>query len=146
MELGKFEPGKAMRVLRSEIDTLFDRFIERPLGTITGHVVPALDISETDTELILTVDLPGIDKQDLDVSVSGQMLTIKGQKKREREEAGKTYHLVERCYGSFSRSLQLPAKVNADQVRASYKKGVLTICLPKTEVAHAKRVEVNVEE
>jgi len=142
MELSKLEPSRALRTLRNEIDSLFDRFVERPLGVITGQIVPALDISETDTTITVKADLPGMDEQDLDVSLAGNTLTIRGEKKQEREETGRTYHTVERSYGSFSRSIRLPAAVQPDQVTADYKKGVLEIVLPKKEPAQAKKVDI----
>jgi HSP20 family protein len=146
MQRSRFDAGKAVRSLRDEVDTLFDRFVERPLGVIKGQVVPSVDISETDAEIHVAADLPGMDEKDMEVSVTGQTLTIRGQRKQEREETGKTCHVIERAYGSFSRSIQLPAAVKADQVQASYKKGVLKIVLPKKEILQAKRVEIKSEE
>lgn len=145
MDRGKLDPSRALRSLRTEIDTLFDRFVERPLGAITGQVVPTLDISETDTELTIKADLPGLDQQDIDVSLSGDTLTIRGQKAQEHEEADKTHHLIERSYGSFSRSIRLPTAVQSDKVEATYKKGVLNIVLPKKEPVRADRIEIKGE-
>ena len=145
MDIGKFEPGRALRTLRDEIDTLFDRFVERPIGAVMGQVRPTLDLSETDTELVVKADLPGLEEKDLDVSISTDMLTIRGEKKQPHEEAGKTYHVAERSSGSFTRSIRLPVAVNADQVRASYKNGVLEIVMPKKEQAQTKRIEIRTE-
>ena len=145
MDIQKIEPKRALKTLRDEIDTLFDRFVERPLGVITGQVIPPMDISETDTEIVVKTDLPGMAQEDIDISIAGDILTVKGQKKQETEDAGKTFHTVERSYGSFSRSVRLPAAVIADQVEASYKQGVLKIVLPKKEPLQAKKIEIKEE-
>ncbi len=146
MNIDKIEPKRALKSLRDEIDNLFDRFVERPLGVITGQVVAPVDISETDTEIIVKSDLPGMELSDIDVSISGDVLTIKGQKKKEIEQAGKTYHVIERSYGEFSRSLRLPAKVDVDRVKASYKNGVLEIVMPKAEPVQTKKIKIEDEE
>ncbi len=146
MNIDKIEPKRALKTLRDEIDNIFDRFVERPLGVITGQVVAPVDISETDTEVIVKSDLPGMELSDIDVSISGDILTIKGQKKKELEQAGKTYHVVERSYGSFSRSIRLPAEVDVDKVQASYKNGLLEIVMPKKESNQAKKIKIKSED
>jgi HSP20 family protein len=145
MDMGKFEPTRAMKSLRNEIDTLFDRFIERPLSTLTGQLVPPLEISETDTEITVKMEIPGIDEENLDVSIVNDILTVRGEKKREREESGRLYHVMERNYGAFTRSVKLPVAVRVDMIRASYKKGILEINLPKKELTQAKKIEVQTE-
>jgi HSP20 family protein len=145
MDANKFEPSRAFKGLRNEIDNIFDRFIERPLSTITGQLVPPLDISETDMDIIVKMDLPGVEENDVDVAIVNDMLTIRGEKKKEREEAGKTWHITERASGSFTRSIRLPVEVRVDQVRASFRKGVLEVVLPKKESAQARRIEIKVE-
>ncbi len=144
-DIEKFEPTKLLRNLRNEIDTLFDRFVEKPIGLITGQVIPAIDIAETDSEIIVKAELPGIDLEDIDVSISGDTLVIKGEKKKETEQAGRTFHIIERAYGKFTRSVRLPTDIDADNVKASYKNGVLEIVLPKKEPAKTKRIEIKSE-
>jgi HSP20 family protein len=146
MEMGKFEPTRAFKGLRNEIDTLFDRFVERPLSTLTGQLVPPIDISETDTEIIVKMEVPGMEEEDLDVSITNDILTVRGEKKKEREESGKTYHIVERTFGTFTRSVTLPVAVRVEMIRASYKKGVLEINLPKKELSQAKKIEIKCEQ
>jgi HSP20 family protein len=92
----------------------------------------------------LTAELPGLEAKDVEVSVTGDMLTIKGEKKTEKEEKDERRHLVERTYGAFSRMVRLPAPVAADKIQATFKNGVLTVTLPKTEEAKPKAIPVTV--
>ena len=142
MNIQGFEPKRAMQSLRNDIDTLFDRFVERPLGVITGQVVPAIDIYETDSEVILEAEVPGTEEDNIDISISDEILTIKGQKQKDDEQPGNILHVTERSYGSFSRSIRLPANVKPDEGQASCKNGVLKIIIPKQEVKQAKKIEI----
>jgi HSP20 family protein len=90
-------------------------------------------------------EVPGMDAKDISISLTGDVLTIKGEKKQEKEEKEEDYHVVERCYGSFSRSIRLPAEVESGKVEASYKHGILRITLPKSEKVKAKEVKIKVE-
>ena len=131
--------------MRREMDRLFDRFSEAwPFRGFaeTGRWMPTADVSETDKEVIVRAELPGMDSKEFDISLSGSVLTIKGERKHEREEKKENFHLVERSSGSFSRTLQLPVEVIADKVEASYKDGVLSVKMPKTEPEAVKKVEV----
>ena len=135
--------------LQREMNRLFDDFFGRDFLVEpfrgTGDWRPALDVAETDTSVIVKADLPGLEAKDLDVSIRGDLLTIKGEKKEEKEEKTKSFHRVERRYGSFERSVRLPATVKADQVNASFKNGVLRIESPKTEDAKQKAVHIKVD-
>jgi HSP20 family protein len=102
-------------------------------------------MSETKDTLTIKAELPGLDTKDLDVSVSGDVLTIKGERKQEKDEKDEQRHIIERSYGAFMRMLRLPAPVAADQIKANFKNGVLTISLPKTEEAKQKAIPVTVE-
>ena len=131
--------------MRREMDRLFDRFSEPwPFRGFaeTGRWMPLVDVSETDKELMVRAELPGMDPKEIDISLSGNVLTIKGGRKHEREEKKENFHLVERSSGSFSRTLQLPVEVKADKIEASYKDGVLSVKMPKTEPETVKKVEV----
>ena len=131
--------------MRREMDRLLDRFSEAwPFRGFseTGRWMPSLDVSETDKELIARVELPGMDPKAIDISLSGKVLTIKGERKHEREEKKENFHLVERSSGAFSRTLQLPVEVKADKIKAKYEDGVLSISMPKTEPAAVKKIEV----
>ena len=129
---------------RGEMDRLFDRFgfpslrrvfdIEPSWRSASsfGFSAPAIDMSEDEKAYKISAELPGIDAKDIDVSVSGETLVLRGEKRQEKEEKNKNYHFSERSYGSFQRSFQLPSSVDRDKVAADFSKGVLTITLPKT--------------
>jgi HSP20 family protein len=126
--------------------TLMDRFFrDWDLPTIFDSEkswVPAFDISENEKEYVVTAEVPGIDARDLDVTLSDGILTVKGEKKQEKEEKGENYHRIERSYGSFHRSFHIPEKVETEKVDASYKDGVLKLILPKAETTEARKIEV----
>ena len=107
--------------------------------------LPALDLTENPSELIVKAEIPGLDPKEVDISLADKLLTIKGEKKQEREEKEENYHLIERSFGSFSRSIQLPTEVKSDKISASYKNGILKIVLPKSEEAKKKEVKIKVE-
>ena len=128
-----------------ELD-LFDRFFDdHPLHSLLGEekvLSPAFDISETEKEYVITGEIPGIDVKKLDVTLLDSILTVKGEKKQEKEEKDEDYHRVERHYGSFERSFRIPEKVKADKLEATYKDGILKIFLPKSEASEVKKIEV----
>lgn len=135
---------------RPNFDSLFetffndtDRFGLRPFGQAPVFN-PTLDVSESETEVKVIAELPGLDEQDINVSLTQDILTISGEKKVENEDKGENYHHIERSYGAFKRSVALPAGIEADQVEAIFKNGVLTITLPKSAEAQEeiKRIEV----
>jgi HSP20 family protein len=99
-------------------------------------------VTETDKELEITAELPGLEEKDVQINVADNLLTIKGEKKAETEQKDKNYRLVERSYGSFARTLELPAGINPDQIKASIAKGVLTVTVPKPAPAQTKKIEV----
>jgi HSP20 family protein len=138
------------------MDRLFDRFgfpslrrmfdmepAWRPASSFTFSV-PAIDMSEDEKVFKILAELPGLDAKDVDVSVSGNMLVLKGEKRQEKEDKDKNYYFSERAYGSFQRTFELPASVDRDKVAADFSKGVLTITLPKTPEAQKpqKKIEV----
>ena len=101
-----------------------------------------MDVAETEGEVVVKAEVPGIDPKEINISLSGDVLTVKGEKKSEREEKKENYHLVERSYGAFLRSVTLPAAVNADKIEANYDKGVLTITCPKKEKVKPKQIQI----
>jgi len=107
-----------------------------------GVMMPAFDIAESDDRFVVKADLPGIDSKSLDISVAGNMLTISGEKKEEREEKNERYYTIERQFGSFSRSFMLPSDVKEDGIEAVYKDGVLRVTIPKSERAKQKKINV----
>jgi HSP20 family protein len=103
---------------------------------------PSVDVSETEKNVIVKAELPGMDPKDVDLSIEKGTLVIRGEKKQESEEKNENYHRVERSYGSFHRSIPLPCKCDADKVKAKYKNGVLTVTLPKDKDAQPRRVSI----
>jgi adenine-specific DNA-methyltransferase len=130
--------GAALEPLRQEMDDLFERFFGEPLGFNGGEAVrawmPRVDVEETDKEIVLKADLPGVDAKDVDVCVSGGSLVLRGEKKEEREEKKKNYHQVERFVGRFYRAVPLPQGTDPDKITATSAKGVITITTGATVV------------
>jgi HSP20 family protein len=135
-------PESGLTRFRSEIDSLFNRFLGEPWAAVDELALPRTDVAETDKEIKISMELPGIDGKDVEISVAGGMLTVRGEKKQERQEERRDYHYLERQFGSFQRTFQLPTSVNPDQVDAQYKNGVLQITLQKQPQAQAKRITV----
>jgi HSP20 family protein len=132
--------------LRRDMERVFEDF-SRDLGwgmpTAAGAAeVPRIDVSESDNELKIEAELPGVEEKDLEIVLSDGRLTIKGEKKQEKEEKKKDYHLVERSYGSFARSIGLPFAADPDKVKASFAKGVLTVTVPKPAEIKAKEKKI----
>ena len=129
---------------RGELDRLFDRFFRDPWGegdAVTGWS-PTLDVTDTEKEVVIRADVPGVDPKDLNLTVTGNLLTISGEKKEQTEKKGENYYHAERRFGSFRRTVQLPAGVDADKVTAEHKNGVVTIHLKKTPGATPRRIAV----
>jgi HSP20 family protein len=136
----------------SDIDTLQDR-LDRIRGRIPGvfpeettEWLPAVDLEEKDEEFLLTAEFPGMNEKDVTVDVEGNTLTLKGEKKTEREEKKEKngrWHLVERAWGSFERSFTLPSSVDTQKIKAEFKNGLLTVHLPKRETSTARRVPIS---
>jgi HSP20 family protein len=130
-----------LATLREEVDDLVSRLIGQE-GWFSGRIVPLLDLSETDTAIQVTMDLPGIDPNDIDIHLSGNTLNVRGESKTEKEEKGRRFHRIERSHGAFSRTVTLPCTVEQDEVAAEYADGVLTITLPKCELARSRQIPV----
>jgi len=147
MELTPWRPFGELGSLRREMDKLWDRSLgETPFArTFSESWLPSVDISETKDNFVVKAELPGLEAKDVNVSISGDILTIKGEKKAEEEEKDEHYHCVERYSGSFQRVFQLPSGVKADKIKATFDKGVLKVTLPKVEEAKKKKIEVKVK-
>ena len=150
--LTRWDPFREMMNLRSAMDRLFDdaffgsrsNWMERS-GLDASVWDLALDVAETNDEYVVKASLPGMNPDDLDVTLNNNVLTIQGEIKEEKEDKpsdDRRYHLRERRYGSFSRSISLPSTVNADAIQANFEAGVLTLHLPKVEEAKPRRIEV----
>jgi HSP20 family protein len=107
-----------------------------------GAWLPAVDLSQTPERFVVRVDLPGLKREDIDVTVENNTLTLRGERKFEQHEETESYNRIERVYGAFTRSFQLPNNVDSGKVKATFEDGVLTIDIPKTEEAKSKRVEI----
>jgi HSP20 family protein len=140
-------PFRDFERMRRNMDRLWDSFFERGVrgADEDGEWLPYLDVAETKDEIVVKAEVPGMDAKDIDISLSDGLLTIKGEKKQEREEKKENYHLVERSYGAFTRSIRLPKEVQSDKISASYKNGVLKVTLPKSEEAKKKEIKIKVE-
>jgi HSP20 family protein len=103
---------------------------------------PTIDISEGKKDITVKAEIPGVEANDIDISLNGKLLTIKGEKKQEKEEKEENYHRMERSYGYFNRTIELPSEVDPEKVDASYKKGVLKIELKKTKESETKKIEI----
>jgi HSP20 family protein len=130
-------------LLQQEIDRLFEGVTRNIPGlATTTTTMPSMDISETDKVIEITAELPGLEKKDVELNIADNLLTIRGEKKNEREEKNKDYHLVERSYGSFSRSVELPAGVKFEDITAEIANGVLKVTVPKPVPKQTKQIEI----
>jgi len=137
--------------LHQRMNDLFDSFFEgwglpglAPAGK-PWALSPRVDVSETDDEVRVAAELPGMDEKDIEVTVENGLLTLRGQQKQEHEEKKRNYHLVERSYGEFHRTIALPGGVDETRTKASFKKGVLTVIVPKTAEAKSRQRKIEIE-
>jgi len=142
----RWEPFRNVNSLQEQFSRLFDTsFPGRSSESDLTTWAPAVDIQETENELVLKADLPGIEEKDIDVHIENNTLTIRGERKFEKQVNEDNYLRVERSYGSFSRSFSLPNTINTEAINAEYKNGVLTVQMPKRAESKPKQVKVNVE-
>jgi len=133
---------------RDRVNRMFDDFLRDLVPARNseemsgGRWLPAVDIKESPEALMLTVELPGLKKEEVSITLENQVLTIHGERKFEGETKDATYHRIERAYGSFMRSFTLPANIKSDRVDASFDSGLLTVTLPKVEEAKPRRIEI----
>ncbi|MGX9425715.1 MULTISPECIES: Hsp20/alpha crystallin family protein [Bradyrhizobium] len=129
--------------LQQEIDHLFEGLSRNfPAFAAAGRSLPSMDVSETDKAIEITAELPGLEQKDVELNLTDNLLTIRGEKKNEREEKSKDYHLVERSFGSFARSGELPAGVKAEDISAEISKGVFKVTVRKPEPRQSKQIEI----
>lgn len=148
MSLVKWEPFREMAGLHGRLNRMFpDSFFGR-MGslledsTVVRNWAPVVDIYETENEVVLKAELPGMEKKDIHLEVRDHTLTLSGERKHEKEEKEENFHRVERSYGKFYRSFSLPSTVDTEKVKANMKEGVLEIKLPKVEEAKPKAIEI----
>jgi len=149
MSLMRWRPTHDLTSMRDEMNRLFDSFFsglpERRKGLLEGEWAPSIDVAETDEEIVVTAELPGVKQEEVDISIADSVLTLKGEKKEEKEVKEKNYHRIERSYGSFQRSISLPTGVEASKAKATYKDGILRVTVPKVEEAKPKQIKIDVE-
>jgi HSP20 family protein len=142
----RWEPAREMMTLREAMDRLFDDAFTRPLGFGNGHgnawSVPAVDMYQTDNEVVVKASLPGIKAEEVQINVTGEVLTIKGETKQNDETKEKAWHIREQRWGMFERSVALPTPVVADKAKADFENGIVTITLPKAEEAKPKSITI----
>lgn len=144
------DDGHPFQRLHDEMDALFDNFFKgfsmEPFeGRHAGSFSPNIDVTENDKEIKVSAELPGMDDKDIEVNLNKDSLTIRGEKKEEKEDKGKDYYHVERSYGSFSRTIPLPVEVESDKVEAHFKKGVLTVKIPKSAKAIESKKKIAIK-
>jgi len=146
------EPDDIVGSFYREMNSLMDRFFRgfdlEPFGAgelVTSEFMPRVDVKEDDKEINVTAELPGMDEKDIDVTFSGDSLTIKGEKQEETEDKGKDYYRTERRYGSFQRVIPISTEVDESKAEADFKKGILKIRLPKTVEAQKSRKKIEIK-
>jgi|SRR5436190_11842538 len=145
MNLVRLNPFADVNLLQNQMNRLFDSALQGWQSESAGTTswVPAADIYEADEELVVNLDLPGIDPKMVDVRVENNVLTIRGERQFEQTQKPEAYHRVERSYGAFGRSFTLSTSVNPEKIRASYQSGVLSIVLPKAEAAKPRKIQIS---
>ena len=140
------EPLRDVSDIRSEMNRLFDGFFGRssPVPTLERVWSPAVDMYETKDELAVKMELPGVSEKDIHLSITGDMLTLKGERRLEQPSKQEDYYRMERWYGRFERTLPLPFPVQSDKVKATFRDGVLTVSLPKAEQIRAREIKIDV--
>lgn len=138
----RWEPAREFMTLREAMDHLFDDAFTRPLSLRDGWSVPAVDMYQTDEEVIVKASIPGFKADDVQINVTGDILTLRGEVKREEEKKDKAWHIREQRWGSFERSVAMPTAVVADKAKAEFENGILTITLPKAEEVKPKTITV----
>ncbi len=148
MSIRRWDPFDELTSLRESMERLFDDFFttRRPGRTLAPALwEPAVELFESENDLVFRAELPGIDPRQVDVTIAEDTLTVKGAAKAEQEQKGHNYYRRELRYGSFERTVGLPASVQADQAKATFKNGILEVRIPKAERARAKSIKVEVE-
>ena len=148
MTLIKYDPFKELKSLQDEMNRLFMTSVPRSFSQedmASGGWSPSVDIYENEGEIVLEAELPGMKREDFEVTIENNVITLKGRREFEKKEEGDNYHRVERAYGTFTRSFSLPRTVSAESTSADFKNGILRVTLPKKEEAKARKIKVTSE-
>jgi HSP20 family protein len=147
MTLVRWDPARELDLLQTDMNRLFDAFFQtrgsgRAPSAAPNRWVPAMDLTETEGELVLRADLPGLRREDVEIEVKDDVLTVSGERKSEHQDKGEGFYRVERSFGRFSRSLDLPSGVDASAVKAEFGDGVLEVRIPKPVEARPTKIEI----
>ena len=148
MSIVRYDPFRDLRSLQDEVNRLFTTNLSRSFGDegiARGAWMPSVDIYENKEQIVLEAELPGMNREDFDLSIENNVITLHGERRFEKKDDGDNYHRVERSYGTFTRSFTLPQTVSAEGATAEYKHGVLRVTLPKREEVKARRIEIKGE-
>ncbi len=153
MDIERWKPGRQvsplrrLRSLEDDMESIMERFFGEAFSPAAAEGIwaPVVDVKNRKKDVVVKAELPEIDAKDVDITVDGDILTIKGERKAEEEKEEENYYYAERSYGSFARAIRLPSAVDESKTKANYKNGLLTITLPKKEEEKAKQVKVDVE-
>jgi HSP20 family protein len=145
MAISRWDPFRDLNVLQDRMNRLFDDAgrgwrADEPAATTTWS--PAVDIFETENEIVVKAEVPGIDRKDISLNLENNVLTLKGERRFEKETKEENYHRIERAYGGFSRAFSIPATVDYEKIRADCHDGILTIALPKKEQVKPKQIRI----
>src|SRR5713101_1366202 len=149
MSIVRYDPFRDLRTLQQEVNRLFTGNLPRSFedeGIAGGSWSPSVDIYENKDQIVLEAELPGMNREDFDLSVENNTITLRGERRFEKKEETDNYHRVERAYGNFTRSFTLPNTVTAEGATADYRNGVLRVVLPKREDTKARRIEIKGED
>lgn len=138
----RWEPAREMMTLREAMDHLFDDAFTRPLTLRDGWSAPAIDMYQTDDEIVVKASLPGVKADEVQINITGEILTLKGETKQVEEKKDKAWHMREQRWGTFERAIALPTEVTADKAKAEFENGILTITLPKAEEVKPKIINI----
>jgi HSP20 family protein len=138
----RWEPVREMMTLREAMDQLFNDAFTRPVSMSGGSAIPAIDLYQNNDSVVVKAALPGLKADDVQISVTADVLTLRGEFKQENEQKDTTYHIREQRYGSFERSIMLPSDVQTDKAKADFENGILTITLPKAESVKPKTISI----
>ena len=149
MSIVRYDPFRDIRNLQEEVNRLFSSNLSHGFGDegiARGAWNPSVDIYENKDQIVLETELPGMNREDFDVAIENNVITVRGERRFEKKDEADNYHRVERSYGSFSRSFTLPQTVSAEGATAEYRNGVLRVTLPKREEVKARRIEIKGDE
>ncbi len=148
MSIVRYDPFRDLRSLQDEVNRLFSTNLARSFGDegiARGAWNPSVDIFENKDQIVLEAELPGMNREDFELTIENNVITLRGERRFEKKDESDNYHRVERSYGSFTRSFTLPQTVSAESAVAEYKNGVLRVTLPKREEVKARRIEIQGE-